>query len=68
MAGDIIDAAQRTEQMIIASALAGRNRPAQLTRSRTHCAECGAPIPQARQEAVPGCQLCRDCQEEYDNG
>jgi len=67
MAGDIIDTAQRTEQMILASALAARPKATQLTRSRTHCAECGNPIPPARQHAVPGCQLCISCQEEQDN-
>lgn len=28
------------------------------------CAVCGEPIPLARQQAVPGCRLCFDCQEE----
>ena len=32
-------------------------------KSRTHCAECDVEIPQARQLAVPGVRLCRDCQE-----
>ena len=30
--------------------------------SLKHCEECGAPIPQARREAVPGVRLCIDCQ------
>ncbi len=34
--------------------------------SRRDCEECGAPIPQARREAVPGVQLCIDCQNEQD--
>lgn len=29
----------------------------------THCAECGEKIPRARRQAVPGVQLCVDCQE-----
>ena len=29
----------------------------------THCAECGDRIPKARRLAVPGVQLCVDCQE-----
>lgn len=32
--------------------------------SRSRCAECGEPIPQARREAVPGVQLCIDCREQ----
>jgi len=27
------------------------------------CCDCGEPIPQARQQAVPGVQMCIDCQE-----
>jgi phage/conjugal plasmid C-4 type zinc finger TraR family protein len=29
---------------------------------RTHCMECGEPIPEARRRAVPGVFLCIDCQ------
>ena len=28
--------------------------------------ECGAPIPQARREAIPGVRLCIHCQQEKD--
>ena len=31
------------------------------TPSRTQCAECDEPIPESRQRAVPGVQLCIDC-------
>ena len=34
--------------------------------SRTHCAECDEPIPEARQRAIPGVKLCIDCQMERD--
>ena len=34
--------------------------------SLTHCEECGAAIPQARREAIPGVRLCVKCQEEHD--
>jgi phage/conjugal plasmid C-4 type zinc finger TraR family protein len=34
--------------------------------SRTHCAECEEPIPEARQSAIPGVKLCLDCQRERD--
>jgi phage/conjugal plasmid C-4 type zinc finger TraR family protein len=31
--------------------------------SLIHCAECGAPIPEARRAALPGVRLCVDCQQ-----
>ena len=34
--------------------------------SLTHCAECDAPIPEARRKAVPGVRLCVACQSEHD--
>ena len=34
--------------------------------SLTHCAECEAPIPEARRLAVPGVRLCIACQAELD--
>lgn len=34
--------------------------------SLTHCAECGEPIPQQRQQAVPGVRLCLPCQTQAD--
>ncbi len=34
--------------------------------SLTHCEECNAAIPLARQEAVAGVRLCISCQAEHD--
>ena len=34
--------------------------------SLSHCEECDAPIPKARQEAIKGVRLCVTCQEELD--
>jgi phage/conjugal plasmid C-4 type zinc finger TraR family protein len=34
--------------------------------SLEHCAECLAPIPEARRTAIPGVRLCVKCQEEHD--
>ncbi len=34
--------------------------------SRTNCAECEEPIPEARQNAIPGVKLCLDCQQQRD--
>lgn len=32
--------------------------------SSSFCTVCGEEIPSARQQAVPGCRLCLDCQSE----
>lgn len=32
----------------------------------THCAECGAEIPQARRDAISGARLCVSCQDALD--
>lgn len=32
----------------------------------THCEECGAEIPEARRNAVPGVRYCLACQSERD--
>ncbi len=34
--------------------------------SLSHCAECGAQIPEARRAAIPGVRLCIACQEAHD--
>lgn len=34
--------------------------------SALFCEECGDPIPQARRDAIPGVQLCVNCQAEAD--
>jgi phage/conjugal plasmid C-4 type zinc finger TraR family protein len=34
--------------------------------SLSHCAECGAEIPRARQDAVLGVRLCLSCQDIFD--
>lgn len=33
---------------------------------RSHCEDCGAGIPEARQKAIPGVRLCVVCQEAED--
>ena len=43
-----------------------RARPRPAGESRTNCADCEEPIPEARRAALPGVKLCRDCQEERD--
>ncbi|MBV7378324.1 DksA/TraR family C4-type zinc finger protein [Maritimibacter dapengensis] len=44
-----------------------RSRRGPVGESLSECAECGEPIPQARQEALPGVKICIDCQEERDS-
>lgn len=34
--------------------------------SAEFCIDCDEPIPQARRNAVPGVQLCVDCQSDHD--
>jgi phage/conjugal plasmid C-4 type zinc finger TraR family protein len=34
--------------------------------SLKECEECGADIPEARRQAVPGVRLCVNCQAEHD--
>lgn len=41
-------------------------RRAPVGESRTHCAECEEPIPEARRQAIPGVKLCIDCMAERD--
>ena len=43
-----------------------RSKRAPVGESRTHCAECEEPIPEARRCAVPGVKLCIDCQKDRD--
>ncbi|WP_312921110.1 TraR/DksA family transcriptional regulator [Stutzerimonas nitrititolerans] len=58
---DVIDRGNEQAEYLLEVALARR---AQLPTgpSAMHCEECGGEIPQARREAVPGCQTCIDCQ------
>ena len=34
--------------------------------SRTHCADCEEPIPEARRVAIPGVKLCIECASDRD--
>jgi len=34
--------------------------------AQTHCTHCGATIPEARRNAIPGVRLCVPCQEADD--
>jgi phage/conjugal plasmid C-4 type zinc finger TraR family protein len=64
---DIVDDAQRREQAFLRASLANARGTAPQGESRTTCAECGDPIPEARQKAVPGVRLCISCQMELED-
>lgn len=60
---DDIDRANDTAAFNLHVALA--NRPQATGKaSLAFCDFCGAPIPQARRDAVPGVELCVDCQSD----
>lgn len=42
--------------------LKARQLPVATVASRVDCVRCDEPIPAARREAVPGVQLCVECQ------
>lgn len=44
-----------------------RNGTMAAVESAEFCVECDEPIPPARREAIPGVQLCIDCQSERDS-
>ncbi len=50
----------------VADALAQIKRQQKSGPSRSHCLECDAPIPKARQQAIEGVQYCVTCQSLLD--
>lgn len=63
--GDIADRASAREAELLQEALYQQRRRSAGTpgqASATDCVECGAAIPPARQQAVPGVQTCIECQ------
>ena len=68
---DVVDIAGEREQLAREDALAEQRRRAGLSGDKTAAdsaefcqdEDCGMPIPAARRAAVPGCQLCIECQE-----
>lgn len=61
---DQLDRAWELSEMHLKEALA--NRRSFYGESRTHCLDCEEPIPEGRRNAVPGCQYCVKCAEEYE--
>lgn len=62
---DILDRAKELEEGQLERALAFRF-VVPVGPARACCAECDEPIPPARIKAVPGCQLCIDCQQDLE--
>ncbi|UWR85154.1 DksA/TraR family C4-type zinc finger protein [Phaeobacter inhibens] len=44
-----------------------KSRPAPVGESLTHCADCEEPIPEPRRKAIPGVNLCIECQQDRDS-
>jgi phage/conjugal plasmid C-4 type zinc finger TraR family protein len=65
---DAADQAQESEAVFFKVLMAERQNSAPRGESAETCAECGKTIPETRRKAVPGCQLCRSCQEVADEG
>ena len=65
---DLIDRAQRASERHVAESLARHHYREQESISCSLCIECDEPIPDARQQAVPGCQRCVDCQYFFEGG
>jgi phage/conjugal plasmid C-4 type zinc finger TraR family protein len=68
---DDIDRASDREAELLTEALYQQARRAGLAGktvadSATACADCDAPIPQARRVAVPGCLYCVACQTAHE--
>jgi phage/conjugal plasmid C-4 type zinc finger TraR family protein len=65
---DIIDNANDAAERFNQQSLAEHRGTGQPTRpSRRECLDCEEPIPEARRNAVPGCERCIDCQDALEN-
>lgn len=70
MMADEIDRANDQQAFLLQAAIArtaNTNHQAHAGIS-LHCRECGQEIPAARRQAVPGCNLCVECQGWQDKG
>jgi len=64
---DQFDRATQLEEQQREAALAQvLHRAQNAGESALHCIDCGVDIPEARRQAVPGCQRCIDCQEDHE--
>ncbi|WP_300674090.1 TraR/DksA C4-type zinc finger protein [Desulfoluna sp.] len=63
---DILDRAQVYETGERNAAVASVRAALPTGPSLAICANCEEPIPEGRREAMPGCTLCRECQEKLE--
>lgn len=63
---DTADRAAELQEILNETALRGRRAATVVRESAGHCIACGLEIPSARQLAVPGCQMCVECAEDYE--
>jgi len=67
---DDLDRAQGINEAHQAEALAAHFRSRrtlpEAVFAPTECEDCGEPIPEARQQASPGCIRCVNCQRDYE--
>lgn len=67
--GDVIDRAQARDEFFRDLALEEHYRRGirnAMAIAATHCAGCGAEIPEGRRLAVPGCTHCVRCQQQHE--
>jgi phage/conjugal plasmid C-4 type zinc finger TraR family protein len=61
---DVIDTANDHADYLLQLSIAQhQRRTAAPATGAEYCGSCGIDIPEARRAAVPGCQLCIDCQQ-----
>ena len=63
---DILDRAQIYETSDRDAAVARAKAALPTGPGLAICAHCEEPIPEGRREAMAGCTLCRECQEELE--
>lgn len=63
---DILDRAQIIETQERNAAVASAKAALPTGPGTEICEHCEEPIPEGRREAMPGCTLCRECQEELE--
>ncbi|BCS89969.1 TraR/DksA C4-type zinc finger protein [Pseudodesulfovibrio sediminis] len=63
---DFCDMGSEAERLGLKSALAKAGLKNTGRPSRETCAECGNVIPEARRKAIPGVELCIQCQVELE--
>lgn len=65
---DDVDRAQEINDLHLDIALSAQKavNQGQSEISLGECLDCGGEIPEARQDAIPGCTRCVDCQEKFE--